>query len=180
MADAPQLSLPLEATVEPAALVLARRLAPLLSASPVSREALRPHVQNRTVGPAVGVSSAAGLARLRLPLEWVLSPSVAEALFGASSSTSSEEEMIVSVERVGLVADVAMAAVQPGGTGAQLATGEVGGTLRRPPLPASLEVAVGAVEVGVVAAGGGGAVLANASVGALSLRHGAAATVEMA
>ena len=86
MADAPQLSLPLEATVEPAALVLARRLAPLLSASPVSREALRPHVQNRTVGPAVGVSSAAGLARLRLPLEWVLSASVTEALFAEGES----------------------------------------------------------------------------------------------
>ena len=117
MADAPQLSLPLEATVEPAALVLARRLAPLLSASPVSREALRPHVQNRTVGPAVGVSSAAGLARLRLPLEWLASPSVAEALFGAEGGDAAEASVQLSVEEVGASASLAWDALQDRGGG---------------------------------------------------------------
>ena len=109
----PSLLTALTAVLEPSAVAMLADVQKLGKERPVDRSALLVELSGLTAGPLLSASSPDGMERLRLPMEWVLSPSMCEVLFEAESDddSSSDEtaEMAVTVDNMGMVAELFVA-----------------------------------------------------------------------
>ena len=185
LADTP-LSMPdvrgsLSVTVEPAILALARVVTPMMRARPVDESGLAAELAGKTMGPIITATSPPGLSELRLPLEWIMSKDVAEAIFeaedtspGGGGGAVGEEGMLLTLDGFGFGTDLQMDDLDARAP-SQIVTASLDASLSSLPLPDKLRVAVGAMEVDMAAAANGATPLLNMSLASLELRGGTGA-----
>ena len=170
----PDVRASLSVTVEPPILSLAKAVTPMMRERPVDESGLQAELAGMTMGPKITPSSPPGLSELRLPMEWVLSKDVAEALFEEAEEPSDgggDDGMLLTLDGVGFGADLQMDELDSRAP-SQIVTASLDASLSSLPLPDKLRVSMGAMEVDMLAAA---AHLANVSLTPLELRGGTGA-----